>query len=325
MERAVETHSRICVIVPCYNGEKYLDRCIRSILQQTYPVEILIVNDGSTDHSLEIAKKYASQYKNIRVVTKENAGLPQARKTGVENTDCEYIGFVDADDWVEPSMYKTLLCGMKRGGRISCCNMFYSDPSGKDKAVFVDKKRNRLLSSRDGLHEMHNRKSISVSMCNKLFYRDDLVAASFPQGNFTGEDYKTILPIMLSCDKVFVSDKPLYHYWQEMDSMSRGGFRKMHYKAFNEYRKTEKSKRSGDKKLHTDIVRYLSVEYMSFIVAMSRNDAFDRRMVQYIKSFVRNNLFRILFSSMGFRYKISAILCSLNEVVLIKVYNMFYP
>ncbi|MBQ3035419.1 MAG: glycosyltransferase, partial [Lachnospiraceae bacterium] len=96
----------ITIIVPVYNGEKYIQKCLDSILQQTYDnYEILIVNDGSTDETLKIATQYEQKYENIRIVTKENQGLPQARKTGVENANGSYIGFVDVDDWIDPDMF----------------------------------------------------------------------------------------------------------------------------------------------------------------------------------------------------------------------------
>lgn len=317
-----DNNERICVIVPCYNGEKYLKRCIDSLLRQTYPVEVLIVNDGSTDRTLEIAQRYADQFDSVVVVSKENRGLPQARKTGVQNTDCKYIGFVDADDWVEPRMYEDLLSGIHRGGRIACCNMVRSYSNGETQVVFKNRNRNRILSSRDAMHEMHIRKSVSASMCNKLFYRSDLAEASFPKGNFIGEDYVTLLPMLLVCKKVFVSDQPYYHYWQDTESMSRGGFRSSHYRSYKEYRKLENDYRLTGETIYKDIIRYLSVEYLSFIVAMSRNNRYDQRIISYTKKIIRYRFFSLFFSKMDYKSKAAVCLCAVNEKVMIFVYRL---
>ena len=96
---------QISVIVPVYNGELYLKECIDSIRNQTYPnLQIIIVNDGSTDNTSVVCEQYARIDKRIQVVNKENAGLVAARKTGIEHASGKYIGFVDADDWIDKDM-----------------------------------------------------------------------------------------------------------------------------------------------------------------------------------------------------------------------------
>ena len=96
----------LSVIVPIYNSEKYLDQCISSICNQTYEnLQIILVNDGSTDHSLEICLEYQERDPRIKVVSQENKGLMEARKYGIESSTGEVIGFVDSDDWIESDMY----------------------------------------------------------------------------------------------------------------------------------------------------------------------------------------------------------------------------
>ena len=100
----------ISVIVPVYNVEKYLDRCMKSILQQTYHrLEIILVDDGSTDASAAMCDAYARRDSRIRVVHKQNGGLSDARNAGLELAAGDYIGYVDSDDWIEPDMYEYLL------------------------------------------------------------------------------------------------------------------------------------------------------------------------------------------------------------------------
>ena len=100
---------KISVIVPIYNMENYLKRCVESILNQTYTnLEIILVDDGSTDSSLEICRYFENKDKRVRVYTKENSGLSASRNFGVERATGVYIGFVDSDDYIEAEMYEKL-------------------------------------------------------------------------------------------------------------------------------------------------------------------------------------------------------------------------
>lgn len=97
------------VIVPVYNAEEYLDRCIESILNQTFTnYELLLVNDGSKDNSLQILRKFEKIDKRITVFTQENQGVSVARNQGIENAKGEYICFIDSDDWVENDYLENL-------------------------------------------------------------------------------------------------------------------------------------------------------------------------------------------------------------------------
>ncbi len=99
----------VSVLIPVYNVEKYLEKCLNSVLRQTLMnIEIICVNDGSTDGSLEILKRYQKQDSRIVIVDKENGGLPSARNAGIEKAKGKYIGFVDSDDYVEPNMFQKL-------------------------------------------------------------------------------------------------------------------------------------------------------------------------------------------------------------------------
>ena len=97
---------KISVIVPVYNTEKYLHRCVDSILAQTFTdFELLLVNDGSPDKSGEICDEYAQKDTRVRVFHKENGGVSSARNLGLENAQGKWITYVDGDDWIEPTMY----------------------------------------------------------------------------------------------------------------------------------------------------------------------------------------------------------------------------
>ena len=122
----------VSVLIPVYNVEEYLPRCLESIMGQTLKnLEIICVNDGSTDNSGKILEEYAKKDPRIIVVTKENGGLPSARNAGLERASGEYVGFVDSDDYAEPKMYETLVNAAKKdNSEIAICgaNIFPESP-----------------------------------------------------------------------------------------------------------------------------------------------------------------------------------------------------
>lgn len=109
--------NELTVVIPVYNVEKYLSKCIESILNQTLPVdEIILVDDGSKDRSGEIADEYAAKYNNIKVIHQENGGLSAARNTGIDAATKEYIAFVDSDDYIDSIMYERLMSQLQQDG-----------------------------------------------------------------------------------------------------------------------------------------------------------------------------------------------------------------
>lgn len=102
--------TKVSIIIPIYNAEEYLEKCVESVLNQTEKdIEVILVDDGSKDNSLKICRSYSERDKRVRVIHQENAGVSAARNKGIKIASGKYIGFVDSDDWIEPDMYKTLL------------------------------------------------------------------------------------------------------------------------------------------------------------------------------------------------------------------------
>ena len=107
----------LTVIIPAYNVENLLEKCVESVAMQDYPkdlLEIIVVDDGSTDGTLLVAEKLAKKYSNVKVIHKENGGSSSARNVGIEAATGEYLGFVDSDDFVDKHMYSTLIEAAER-------------------------------------------------------------------------------------------------------------------------------------------------------------------------------------------------------------------
>ena len=104
----------LSVIVPVYNVNNYLERCINSILEQNYQnMEIILVDDGSTDGSSIICDNYSKRYENIKVIHKQNGGLSSARNTGIDNCSGRYISFIDSDDWIDKEMFSEMIAQLE--------------------------------------------------------------------------------------------------------------------------------------------------------------------------------------------------------------------
>ncbi|PKM96277.1 MAG: hypothetical protein CVU84_00755 [Firmicutes bacterium HGW-Firmicutes-1] len=130
---------KVSIIMSVYNGSNYLKKSIESILNQTLQdIQIILVNDGSTDDSLSICQEYAKQDKRIIVIDKSNGGLASGRNTGIENAAGEYIGFVDQDDWIETDMYENMYQQVKQAQTDICMCNYKSDVMDKSIPIYLD-------------------------------------------------------------------------------------------------------------------------------------------------------------------------------------------
>lgn len=220
----------ISIIVPVYNCGQYLEQCLDSILMQTYTeLEILLVDDGSTDGSPSICDKYASADSRIRVFHQKNEGSVRARKKGLLMSKGEYIGFVDADDWIEADMYQKLLdCIEKHQVDIAMCGR-YEDTGCAQKKVnhaFAEGKydKTRLLSEvypRMIVGDAFFDWNIFSGLWDKLFKREALFKYHMDVCDSLrmGDDAACCYPAILNAQSIYVLHECLYHYRQTTDSM----------------------------------------------------------------------------------------------------------
>lgn len=209
---------QISVIIPVYNTEKYLPACLDSVCSQTFQdIEIICVNDGSTDKSGEILAKYAEQDKRIVIINQENKGLSGARNTGIQKTNGQYICFVDSDDRLPNFALQTL----------------HQIAQTTDADVVMSEKRlsHPVLSSGAVHWQVHtnimedfvNNPDIFSSACNKL-YRGDLIKnQSFIEGIYF-EDWPFLTTLMGKIKKFATTQTPCYIYREDNESTTRSPF-----------------------------------------------------------------------------------------------------
>lgn len=216
----------ISVIVPVYNVESYIDKCIKSIVDQTYSnLEIILVNDGSTDNSLAHCIAWKRKDPRITVYDKKNGGLSDARNYGIKHSHGKYLGFVDSDDYIKSDMYQLLYQGIvKFNAQIACGGRIMVENSGYQKPCFT-LSSDKVFNSHDALKELLKVSSINEAAWDKLYKKDLFNHIEFPK-NEINEDI-VIMPTLIDrAKKIAHVGKPVYYYVKHEGSITTKPYNK---------------------------------------------------------------------------------------------------
>lgn len=217
-------NEKISVIIPIYNVEKYLPKCINSVLNQTYSnLEIILVNDGSTDSCKQICEEYKKLDNRIKIINKKNGGLSDARNYGIEASTGNYIAFLDSDDWIDKELYMTLYKIIKRyDADISVCNFKKSYLNGDNKTHNSGKIK--CYSNIEALNELYGKNSVQMIVAwNKLYKRSTIKELRFPVGRIHEDEYLTPI-IIYNANKLVYIDNQLIYYRQTPNSIMNSKF-----------------------------------------------------------------------------------------------------
>lgn len=208
----------ISIIVPIYKTEKYLERCITSVMKQTYPnLQIILVDDGSPDNCGNICDIYQKKDKRITVIHKQNGGLSDARNAGLNVARGEYIGFVDSDDFIHPHMFEILLENLlKTASDISVCGFYWVNegeeillPENNETTVYEDEKI---------LYQLIENNVITVVTWNKLYKKELFNNDKFEIGRLH-EDEFMIHKLLIKTKRIVYTNAQLYNYMKHQDSI----------------------------------------------------------------------------------------------------------
>jgi len=217
----------ISVLVPVYNVEKYLHRCLDSILAQTYTdYEIVLVDDGSTDQSGALCDAYAAEHACIRVIHQANAGLAQVRNVSVAAARGEYITFVDSDDAIEPEYLETLMRDLREtGSDIAICSWSEVSDDGKRTELRWDHKEKgfQVWTNQQAVKALLYQKGIDNNMWGKLYTRAVLEDVVFPAGKVY-EDIAVAYQIFMKGKRVCYRPEALYRYTCNTSGISQSVF-----------------------------------------------------------------------------------------------------
>ena len=216
----------LSVIVPCYNVEKFMDKCISSIVNQTYTnLEILLIDDGSTDATGAICDTWKEKDKRIRVVHKPNKGVAHTRKTGIEHATAEYVAFVDADDWIALNMYADLMSALlSTNSDIAQCAFCYVNENGEmtDRVLSGHHEPVEIFNRIEGTLLILQEYRWTTSLAAKIYKKDLFRNVEFPIGRGYGEDIIVLYLFHHALQSVLLN-RGYYFYFQRNDSISRKG------------------------------------------------------------------------------------------------------
>ncbi|QWU98701.1 glycosyltransferase family 2 protein [Francisella salimarina] len=211
--------SLVSIIIPIYNTQNYLPRCLESIINQSYKnLEIILVNDGSTDNSLEICESYAKKDSRMSIMNKENGGSSSARNLGLDICRGDYISFIDSDDWVEEDFIEALLEGIKKENvGISIIGHKKIDKEDFSDTNDIDNIPKTVLTSSEAINLYMNNKLGTTSVCNKLFASNLFDKIRFPEGVYYEDEY-ILLSLFFKSQKIYVNNQVKYYYLQRKGS-----------------------------------------------------------------------------------------------------------
>lgn len=218
----------LSIIVPVYNVEKYLEECVQSLLNQTYQdYEIILVDDGSTDSSGKICDMMAEHSSKIRVIHKENGGLSSARNAGLKAARGRYMGFVDSDDYILPTMYEKLIYVMRKyRAQIASCKHFdfcmNSTLKEKNADIKITQDQVKVCNKREIFKLLFTHR-ISESVWDKLYSADLLKDCHFAEGEIN-EDTSFVFHLLDKASKTVVIDQELYGYRTRQGSITKSGY-----------------------------------------------------------------------------------------------------
>lgn len=283
-------NERVSIIVPVFNVEKYIERCVKSLENQSYKnLEIILVDDESPDRCPQMCDEYAKKDERIKVLHKKNGGLSDARNAGLDVATGKYIAFVDSDDWVEKNFIETLYKNAKKENAdisIIGCTLVWDD--GRKKQLSNDDEY-YLFDRETAIRELLKQKKFYCMTCQKMYKREIFDTVRFPVGKLY-EDVAISLPTFLQAEKIVVCGRSGYNYYQRSDSIVNSKFdsRKLYFldccKDIISY--SDLHNKKYDKEAHTFYLRALM---MLILQAYQVQTEECKRIATYIEKEIKEN------------------------------------
>lgn len=318
------------IIVPVYNERQYLQRCVESLLSQSYDkYRILLVDDGSDDGSGDLCDWFAENHNNIEVIHKENGGLSSARNCGVRKSTAEWVAFVDADDYVSPYMIEDLVVGIKTyGADVSVVGLAaVGTESRKIKKRNEQNRRAIIMDTEDAMDDMCYMKHFGVSACGKLFKKELALRFPYPEGMLY-EDLATTYKIIGDCTRVCYIDEVDYYYVQNSkEGITRGTYTPSHENAIRaavEMRAFLKERHPAVERAGTFQIAYSHYNITKTLCGFSKS---ERQKYKHIKNEMRRFLIGegvLADVNIKPRHKIQMLLASSGYLPMVIGWKLYY-
>ncbi|MCI7273398.1 glycosyltransferase [bacterium] len=220
MLQKVNSAPLVSVIIPVYNVADFLDQCMGSVCRQTYTnLEIILVDDGSTDASAEMCRRWAETDSRIKLIRQQNMGLSGARNTGLEIAKGEWIAFVDSDDWIEPDMYEGMMkTALSYNADIVACGHIREKRTKK--RILLPTEKPRTVTSDEALRMIVVDKKLQNHVWSKIYRRHLFDTVRFPVRAIY-EDIAVSHLLFHQTNRIVLLDKPYYHYRIRVGGLSR--------------------------------------------------------------------------------------------------------
>lgn len=279
----------VTVVIPVYNVEHYLRECLESVVNQTYQnLQIILVDDGSTDSSTIICDEYALRDKRIRVIHKDNGGLSDARNKGIDLANGEYITFIDSDDVVEQDMIEYLMHLISRyNADISVCQAQYISDSGLLlKKPYSEIKEKKVINALNCIHEFLYGQEIGTVAWRKLYKRSLFQEIRYPVGRYH-EDVFTTYKLVAISDSIAIGSEAKYLYRIRPSSIMRSPFSPKHLDLV--VGKREMARFIENKFPDSIELAYASIIYAAnkCVYRMGESNSTERRYIKYLQCVYR--------------------------------------
>ena len=311
----------ISVIIPVYNIEKYLSRCITSVVNQTYKnLEIILVDDGSTDGSAKICDEWAQKDERIKVFHIGNDGVSAARNLGIDNSNGDYICFVDSDDWLECDMIEFLLeKAVKYDSDITRCSYFTELMNGAGSPLVPDEisefpTRNEIIC------ELISKGVIAGAIWNKLYKRSAIGDTRFDINLKYGEDLYFNYRIYNKNLSASFFNEPKYHYFLRTGSVTNSEFGDTAFHLLQVKQKIYEEERDNTETSKTVFKRYILIAFITLSGVISNLDKPQmREKYKEIRCSILNNKSEILFGEFNIREKAKTLMLWLFPSIYNKI------
>lgn len=282
----------ISVVIPVYNVEQYLSKCIESVLNQTYRnLEVILVNDGSPDGSFKICEEYKLKDTRIKIINKDNGGLSDARNVGIENSSGNYITFIDSDDYIDDDyidvLYKTLIS-------------YNADMSiASHKVIYAKKCINKATgekfcaNSKEILEKILYDEGIDLSAWGKLYKKSLFNDIKFPTGRLF-EDSATTYRLIDASRKIAVNSKSIYNYVIRSNSISNEKFSEKKLDLIISTKEMTDFIRKKYPELEKGCERRLMYAYLSTLTQLAKTKETNSSMQAKLMNYIKKNKGRVL-------------------------------
>jgi len=281
--------AKVSIVVPVYNQEKYLEKCLEGIRNQTLKeIEIILINDGSTDKSLEICRRHKCEDDRIRIINQPNGGVSVARNAGIKASTGTYVGLLDPDDWIEPDMYESMCRSLEACDADAClCNYVLEEENSSEIVMLGNTKDclekedmiSQVLQEMIAAPSADSGSSSVMGTVWRLLIKRQLLQPDevrFETRLEHMDDLAFMVTTLLCCSKVSIDDAAHYHYCLRTGSMStcyREGMMEVQFEVANYIK--DRIKREG---LSGEILRRVGLRYLNACLMVVKNEVADENL-----------------------------------------------